>query len=186
MLTDNQIIDLFHARSEQAITELSEKYGRTCRRLSVNILKNPYDAEECVNDAYLGVWNTVPPRRPDSLPAYVCRIVRNLSLKRYRENTAVKRNSYYDAVLDELAECIPSPDTLEEAYAVKELTETINRFLSTLDKESRVMFMRRYWFSDSIEEIAGLFGTQKHNVSVKLSRIRQKLKRHLEKEGIVI
>ena len=103
-LEDNKIIDLFYARSEQAIIELSKRYGAVCRKIAGNILNNRLDAEECVNDAYLGVWSTVPPQSPDPLQAYVCRIVRNLSITKYHSNTAVRRNSFYDVALDELEE----------------------------------------------------------------------------------
>ena len=103
-MEDSKIIELFHERSEQAIMELSKKYGTICTRIAKNILNNSLDAEECVNDAYLGAWNTIPPQKPNPLKTYICRIVRNLSIKRYHSNTSMKRNSFYDAALDELYE----------------------------------------------------------------------------------
>ncbi len=183
MLEDSQIMDLFYARSEQAITELSQKYGIVCRKVAGNILKNRLDVEECVNDAYLGVWNTIPPQRPDYLLAYVCRIVRNLSIMKYHSNTAVKRNSFYDVALDELEECLASTAMVEAEITAKELSGLLDRFLEMLDQENRVMFVRRYWYSDSLSEIAERFHMSSNNVSVRLSRIRGRLKKFLKNEG---
>lgn len=184
ILEDSKIIDLFLERSEQAIVELSTKYGDVCKKVSRNILKNNLDAEECVNDAYLGAWNTIPPQNPNPLLTYVCRIVRNLSIKKYHANIAVKRNSFYNAALDELEECIAAVETVETEFSMKKLTELIDNFLDTLDQENRVMFIRRYWYSDSISDIAKRFQLKNNNVSVRLSRIREKLRDYLGKEGI--
>lgn len=183
-MDDSKIIELFFERSEQAIAGLSEKYGSVCERIAVNILNNRLDAEECVNDAYLGAWNTIPPQRPDPLLSYVCKIVRNLAIKRYHSNTAAKRNSTYDVSLDELENCFSSSDQAEEEFDAKESARIIDRFLETLDKENRVMFVRRYWFSDSISDLAELFDRSEHNISVRLYRTREKLKKYLIKEGV--
>lgn len=185
-MDDKQIIALFFERSEQAIDELDKKYGSICTQISYNILKNEEDAKECVNDAYLGAWNTIPPQNPNPLLAYICKIVRNLSIKKYYANTAKKRNSYYDVALHELENCLSSSLSLEDLFAEKELTKILNDFLKELDKESRVMFVRRYFYSDSISEIASRFDISKHNATVRLSRIRNKLKLFLEEEGIWI
>ncbi len=185
-MDDKKIIELFYERSEQAITELSKKYGLLCEKIADNILNNHLDAEECVNDAYLAVWNTIPPQNPDSLVSYVCRIVRNQAIKKYHENTALKRNSIYDTSLDELEEVLPSSASVEGELEAKEVSAMIDRFLETLDKQSRTMFIRRYWYSDSIEEIALSFKTSKHYISVRLSRIRKALKKHLVKEGVSV
>ena len=185
-MDDKNIIELFYERSEQAITELSKKYGLLCKKVADNILNNHLDAEECVNDAYLAVWNTIPPQNPDSLVSYVCRIVRNQAIKKYHENTALKRNSIYDTSLDELEEVLPSSASVEGELEAKEVSAIIDRFLETLDKQSRTMFIRRYWYSDSIEEIALSFKTSKHYISVRLSRIRKALKKHLVKEGVSV
>ncbi len=182
-LDDSKIIDLFYARSEQAIIELSEKYGSVCSKVAGNILNNAQDAEECVNDAYLGAWNTIPPQNPNPLLTYICRIVRNLSVMKYHANTAVKRNSFYDAVLDELEDCLSSSETVEERMTAEELSSALDRFLDTLDRENRVMFVRRYWYSDSISEIAQRFHMRSNSISVRLSRTRKKLKTYLMKEG---
>jgi RNA polymerase sigma-70 factor (ECF subfamily) len=185
-MEDQEIIELFLARSEQAITGLQGKYENRLMQIAWNILNDRFDAEECVNDTYLAVWNTIPPQKPDPLLAYVCRIVRNLSMKKYHANNARKRNSHYDVALDELEECIQSKATVESEYAVKELAGEINSFLSTLSRENRIMFVRRYWFSDSIEDIAKMFNTSSRNISLRLLRVRQKLKKYLEKEGILV
>ena len=182
-MDDSKIIELFFERSEQAIIELSNKYGAICSKVADNILNNRLDSEECVNDAYLGVWNTIPPQRPDPLLSYVCRIVRNLALKKYHENTAQKRNSNYDAALDEIAEFIPASFSVEDEIMAKEVAGVIDSFLETLNQQSRIMFIRRYWYADSIEELAALFHKSKHYISVRLSRIRKALSQYLRKEG---
>ena len=182
-MEDNKIIALFYARSEQAVIELSKKYGAVCRKVAGNILNNRLDVEECVNDAYLGVWNTVPPQSPDPLLAYVCRIVRNLSIMKYHSNTAVRRNSFYDVALDELEECLASKTTVETEITARELSGLLDRFLETLDPENRVMFVRRYWYSDSVTKIAEDFRMSSNNVSARLFRIRRRLKIFLKKEG---
>ena len=186
MMEDSKIIELFFARSEQAVVELSAKYGNVCSRVSKNILDNSLDAEECVNDAYLAAWNTIPPQKPDPLLTYVCRIVRNLSLKRHHSNTAQKRNSFYDAALDELSECIASNTTIEEEVLVKELSQRINVFLASLRKKERIMFVKRYWYCDSIAEIAKCFHMSSNHVSVRLLRIREKLRKYLREEGLIV
>lgn len=185
-MEDHQIIELFFARSEQAISHLALKYEKLCLKLSENILNNPRDAEECVNDTYLAVWNTIPPRKPESLPSYLCRITRNISIKRYHANTAKKRNSFYDIALNELDDCIPSSQNMENESDVKELANAINHVLGSLNRETRIIFVRRYWFADSISDLAKTFQTSEHNISVRLSRTRKTLKKYLEKEGIYI
>lgn len=185
-MEDQKIIDLFFARSEQAIAQLQNKYGNRCLRVAGNILNNRLDAEECVNDAYLAVWNSIPPQEPDPLLTYVCHIVRNLSIKKYHANSALKRNSHYDIALDELEECIQTNETVENELAVKELAGIINQFLGTLSRENRVMFVRRYWFSDSVADIAKVFKISSRNVSLRLLRVRKGLKKYLEKEGVWI
>ena len=153
-LNDSEIIDLFYMRSERAIMELAAKYGNACNKVAKNILNNILDAEECVNDAYLGAWNTIPPQNPNPLLTYICRIVRNLSIKKYHANTSVKRNSFYDAALDELEECVSSSESVEAEISAKELTRQIDYFLDTLDAESRILFVRRYWYALSLIHIS--------------------------------
>ena len=136
-MDDRQIIRLFFERSEQAITELSRKYGDLCFKVADNILNDPQDAEECVNDTYLRAWNAIPPEQPRSLAAFCCAIARNNALTRYQRDTAQKRNSHYDAALDELADTIPALGTTESEYEAKELSQAVNRFLGQLPKTDR-------------------------------------------------
>lgn len=185
-MDDSKIIELFFERSEQAIAELSEKYGKIIKKTAFNILGNEADAQECVNDAYLGVWNTVPPQSPDPLLTYVCRIVRNQAIKKYRSNTAAKRNSFYDAALDEIESCLPSGFSVEDEISAKALSEEINAFLSSISRENRIIFVKRYWFGEDTAEIANDMNLSRHNVTVKLSRTRQKLKKHLNEKGFGI
>lgn len=183
-MEDLQIIELFFARDQQAITELDIKYGSECHRLSYHILNDHQDAEECVNDAYLGTWNAIPPHRPNPLLRFVCKIVRNLSIKRYHANTAVKRNSCYDVALSEVEQEVFSPDTAETGLEAKELALVIESFLDTLSAENRVIFMRRYWFADPYDEIARRVGMTEKNVSVRLVRLRRQLREYLLNEGV--
>ena len=185
-LEDSQIIDLFFERSEQGIVELDRKYGAAVRKTAANILNDRQDAEECANDAYLGTWNTIPPHRPNPLGSYVCRIARNLAVSRYRAKTAAKRNSGFDLVLDELAECIPSGVNVETDYEARELTEAINRFLATLDRDDRFLFVRRYWYADPVADIAAVTHGSANRISVRLFRIREKLRKALIKEGLLL
>ncbi len=186
MVEDEAIIGLFFARSEQAIREVEIKYGRVCRGLSYNIVNNMQDAEECVNDAYLAAWNTIPPERPDPLLAYLCRIVRNISLKLYYRNTAAKRSSRYTVAVEEIEACMADPNTAETEVEARELAHIIESFLDTLSAENRVIFMRRYWFADSYKEIAEMTGLSEKNVSVRLTRLREKLKRYLKERGMFV
>lgn len=157
-MEDAQIIELFFARSEDAISELDMKYGKLCHKLADNILASAQDAEECVNDAYLSTWNAIPPQRPESLPAFVGTLVRRCSITRYRANTAMKRNSHYDMCMEELETFLASPQqAMEEHYAARELAAAIERFLDTQSKENRVLFMRRYWYADSFAEIGAKY-----------------------------
>lgn len=185
-MEDNRIVALLLERSEQALTVLSAKYGGKCHTIAHNVLGNHADAEECVNDALLGVWNSVPPHRPDPLSAYVYRVTRNTAIKRYRANTAAKRNSHYDVALEELESCLPAAETVEQAADAAVLAEALNAFLAILSTDDRVLFLRRYWYTDPVTVLAAATGTSPHYVSVRLSRIRQKLRTFLEKEGIVV
>lgn len=181
-MEDDNIIALFFKRSEQAIKELSAKYGKLIFHISHNILNNREDARECENDTYLGVWDAIPPKKPSPLVSFVCRIARNLSLKKRRYNKAKKRDSSFDEAMEELDDCIPVPSAEEEWFA-KELGRVVNEFVGTLSEEERIMFLRRYWFSDPVVSIARQFHMSENNVSVKLFRIRVKLKEYLGEEG---
>lgn len=185
-MEDSQIIDLFFARSEQAVAELDRKYGGVCQNLSYQILQSRLDAQECVNDAYLGVWNTVPPQRPNPLLTFLCALVRKISITRYHYNTAAKRNSQYSLALEELDGCLSSPDTPEAILERRELTRCLEEFLDQCAQLDRVIFLRRYWFADSYRDIAARVGLSEKNVSVRLSRTRKALREHLQKEGVLL
>lgn len=185
-MDDGKIIDLFFARNEQAIKELDIKYGKVCHGISYNILHNNQDAEECVNDAYLGAWNAIPPQQPNPLVTFLCKIVRNLSIMRHHMNTAIKRNSTYDVALEELEGCLASPHSVEDNFETKQLARMIEDFLETLTVENRVIFMRRYWFSDSYEMIARRVGITEKNVSVRLTRMRKQLRNFLIEREVLV
>ncbi|MBQ9768200.1 MAG: sigma-70 family RNA polymerase sigma factor [Lachnospiraceae bacterium] len=182
-MLDEEIIELFFERSEQALKELEVKYGKICLQTSYNILGNHSDAEECVNDSYLGVWNAIPPTRPNPLLTYVLKIVRNVSLTRYHKNQAKKRNSSYDLAVEELGDVLVSPNNVESEMELNELTAAIESFLESLSVQNRVIFMRRYWFYDAYEQIAKRVGLSEKNVSVRLTRMRKQLKDYLEERG---
>ena len=184
-LDDREIIALFYARSEQAIEELKKKHWAAVGRVAFNILNDPQDAEECVNDTYLGARNTIPPQNPEPLRTYVCKIARNLALKKLQSNQAVKRNSSYDAALDELADCLPSVETVESILDAKELSAAVNRFLDAVSYDDRYIFLRRYWYADTVTSIAAMMHWGAHRVSVHLSRTRKQLRNYLKKERML-
>jgi len=186
MVDDEKIIEMFFERSEQAIRELDHKYGKICHNLSYNILNNRQDAEECVNDAYLGAWNTIPPATPDPLLPYIAKIVRNISLKIYWRKEAAKRRSHNTIALQEIESCIADRKTLEDNLEARELARMIERFLDTLTSENRVIFIRRYWFCDSYKDIAKHMGFTEKNISVRLTCIRRKMKEYLMEREVFV
>ena len=186
MIEDEKIIDLFFNRSEKAIQELDIKYGKVCHKLSYNILNNKQDAEECVNDAYLGAWNAIPPTRPNPLLSYIVKIVRNISLKIYWRKEAAKRSRHYKIALEEIEGYITDQKTVEDEIEARELARIIEEFLDTLTVENRVIFMRRYWFADSYKDIAELVGISEKNISVRLTRIREKMKQYLIEREVFV
>jgi RNA polymerase sigma-70 factor (ECF subfamily) len=139
-----------------------------------------------VNDSYLATWNAIPPAKPNPLLAFVCKIVRNISLKRYEQNIAAKRNSHYDVAMEELEDCLVSTTTIEEEIAERELTGIIESFLDSLSKENRVIFLRRYWFSDTYADIAKQVGLTEKNVSVRLTRLRKELRKYLLEREVLL
>ena len=186
-MDDNMILDLYWARSESAISETAQKYGGYCRKIAMNILQNSEDTGECVNDTYLRAWNTIPPQRPTVFSSFLGKIIRNLSLNKYREQRAKKRGGYEVALLlDELEDCIPSGDSVEAEYEAGVIAKTIDRFLYSIDSEGRIIFVRRYWHVDSIRSIAAHFQMSESKVKSMLFRTRNKLRIYLEKEGITI
>jgi len=184
-MNDINIVQLFFERSEQAITELSQKYGKLCFHIALNILKCNEDAEECENDTYLKTWNRVPPDEPICLRAYVSRIVRNLALSQYRYNHRQMRDSHLQVYLSELQDCIPASQDVE-ASADDTVNNAIWTFLSMQDLTARNLFIQRYFYMESISTLSKKFGLKESNISTKLNRIRLKLKQYLEREGVVL
>ena len=186
MLDDEEIVELFLKRSEQAIQELDAKYGKSCYKLAFNIVNSKRDAEECVNDAYLGAWNAIPPARPTPLLPYILKIVRNVSLKAYWRKESSKRNSTYTVAMEELEACIADKNNVEDMIEAKELASIIESFLDTLTVKERVIFMRRYAYVDTYSDIAKRVGISEKNVSVRLALIRKKMKKYLiERERFI-
>lgn len=181
-MEDKTIVSLLWQRAEQAIEALAKKFGAGLHRLAMNILGNHPDAEESVNDTYLALWNAIPPEKPDPLTAYVYRVGKNTALKKLRDATAQKRDSRYDVSLDELSECVAGC-SLEDEFDARLLGRAIDRFLGAQTEQNRIIFLRRYWFGDSVKEIASLYAMKAGAVSVRLSRLRDALKEHLTKEG---
>ena len=181
-MEDRQIIKLFLQRSGSAITATAKKYGSRLLQLAGNILHDPRDAEEAVNDTYLALWNAIPPEEPDPLSAYSYRVCRNTALNKHRSNTAQMRNTAYDLSLDELAQCIPDT-AMEETLTARELGRAIDTFLTMQSRDSRIIFLRRYWFGDSVKDIAKALGMKEGAVSTRLSRTRSALNLYLIKEG---
>ncbi len=183
-MTDEKIIGLFFSRDEEAIRALDEKYGARLRTISSRILNDERMAEECVNDAYLAIWNNIPPEAPSPLFPYIFKITKKLSIKRYSKESAEKRNSRYDVALSEIEECISSQETPEDAAEASELRAYIEGFLDRERVENRVIFIRRYIFLDSYSEISNLTGLSEKTVSVRLVRLRRALRKYLIKKGI--
>ena len=185
-MDDKKIIELYFARSEDAITETDKKYGAYCVSIARSILTSPEDAEECVNDAYLRVWNSIPPQRPDNFSAFAAKIVRNLSLDRLKRIRAGKRSGATVA-LEELEGCLfTSSDTLAENVAETELRRAINVYLRKCSERDRAVFIRRYFFTESLETIAKNFDLSYANTSKILARMRTGLKEFLKKEGFYL
>lgn len=181
---DEQIVDLYWARSENAILETANRYGKYCHYIAYNILYNDEDSEECVNDTYLKAWNIIPPQRPNKLSTFLGKITRNLALDRYKYNNREKRGGgQIPLVIDELAECISATDETYHTVDNMVLVDCFNHFLAALPTETRKIFMRRYWYFSSIKEIAADFSIGESNVKMILLRARKELKQVLEKEG---
>lgn len=183
-LEDNEIIELFWQRSQQAITETDGKYGGRLKSLSMNILHDREDAEECVNDTYHATWNTLPPQRPNYFFAYLAKLARNFSFGKYDYYHAQKRDVTVVELSDEIENCIPSPNDLEQKMDSREIGRIISEFLYTQPPEMRMVFVRRYWYMDSVKDISLAFHSSESKVKSILFRMRNKLREHLEKEGV--
>lgn len=182
-MEDKQIVDLYWARSETAVAETEKKYGRYCHYIAYQILYNREDAEEVVNDTYLKAWNTIPPQRPDPLKPYVGMISRQLALDAYEAQHAQKRGGQVPLALDELAECIPDPDSRADIGESVALSDALDRFLWALPERTRNVFVRRYFYMSTVAEIARDFSMKESNVAMHLLRTRKKLAQFLKKEG---
>ena len=186
-MDDKQIVDLYWERSESAISETEKKYGKYCHYIAYNILNSDPDAEECVNDTYLRAWEAMPPHRPTLLKSFIGRITRNLALDRYDRERALKRRGNTELIFEEIGECLPAVG--EEGREMSDeiaLRDAINGFLESLPEETRIIFMRRYWYLSPVSHIAGDLGLSVSNVKVILMRTRKKFKAYLEKENISI
>jgi RNA polymerase sigma-70 factor (ECF subfamily) len=177
-MNDQEIISLYFDRNEQAIKETDTKYGKTCMQVSMNILHSRPDAEECVNDTYLKTWNSIPPTNPHSLCAFLCRIIRNLSLNRLQELTAAKRSRELTVSFEELEDCIPLPDEQSP-----ELAALLESFLREQSETDRVLFVGRYWFACSMEELAKQTGLTSKAIHMRVFRTRERLRAYLTERG---
>jgi len=184
-MDDKQIVALYWERSETAIAETERKYGRYCHYIACNILYSDQDAEECVNDTYQKAWETMPPKKPELLSAYLGKLTRHIAINRYIHDHADKRSPGMQVILDEAEEFIPDPadsDVSDEIH----LRDAINFFVASLTQEVRVVFVRRYWYMSSVKDIAKDYGMTESNVKVTLMRTRNRFKEYLEREGISI
>ena len=187
LIVDEKIIELFFERSEKAIDELDAKYGKVFHKTSYNILNNYLDAEECVNDAYLGTWNSIPPHRPSFLKLFLAKVTRNLAFTRWRKQSAAKRGGgETELVLEELAGCIPGREQIDDQLNEKELVRAIQEFLDTLAERDRAIFLHRYFFVEDADTISARYGMKRTTVNVILSRTRTKLKIYLTQEGYIL
>ncbi len=184
ILPDADIVALYFDRSEEAILQSQRKYGKACHRIAYNILHSDEDAEECVSDTWLRAWGAIPPERPTRLGAWLATVTRRLALSRYEYKTAAKRYGGVETSLEELSECVAEGSlTVADEVAI---SNAINGFLSSLPTRTRMIFMRKYWYMDSVTDIAAAFGMSESAVKITLHRTRAKFRKHLEKEGITV
>ena len=183
-MEDSEIVKLLTERSEQAVAAVSQKYGRYCKKIALNILQNNEDADECVNEALMKLWNSSPPSTPDALQLFLARIVKSAAYDKLRLSQREKRGGGEVALaLDEIAECVSGNSSVEDELEQKELQSAINSFLKRLNVKHRKIFLLRYWYCFSVSEIAERLGTSENSISVTLTRTRRKLKEYLTKRG---
>ena len=186
-MNDREIISLFFARQEKAISATADKYGRYCHTIAYNILSNHLDAEECVNDTYLGAWNSIPPEEPRSLAAYLGRITRNLALNRLQKQNRLKRGGgEMTLIWEELGEMLPDRETPEQSWERAAAKAAIERFLQGLEAQERILFLRRYWWAEPVKTAAAYCGLSPQRAKSILERLRRDLRRELEKEEITL
>ena len=182
-MTDEQIIRLYFDRDQAAIAETDQKYGSYCYSIASNLLGRE-DSEECVNDTYHAAWTHIPPEVPQSLKAFLGRIVRNLSISRFRRSHAQKRSSGTDVLLSELEDCLPTPQTVETEADSRELSRLISSWLATLSGDDRALFVLRYWHGSAVQDLAEKCGCTPNAVSLRIRRLRKNLKHYLEAKGV--
>lgn len=185
-MDDVRIIELFFLRDEKAINETQKKYGEFIRSVAFNITGSEEDSSECINDTYLKLWNSIPPEIPVNLKAYLGKIIRNSALSRYRMNKAAKRDCGTYVLLSELEECLPSNDSTEDEFDAKRTGELISLWLKALSEEDRIIFMKRYWYGESVKLIAEKMGISQKKAANKLFELRKKLKKELEQKGVQV
>ena len=186
-MDDSQIVELYLSRDESAITQTSQKYGTKLRRIAQNVLSDIETSEECENDAYLQTWNLIPPNEPRTyLFSFVGKIVRHLAIDRLRHESRQKRSALYCDLTDEMQECIPGTADVSQVFDSKELSECINIFLDSCSDEQRNIFVRRYWYFDSVSEICAKYSLTQSKVKTTLFRMREKLKKHLADGGFTV
>ena len=185
-MDDAAIVKLYWSRDESAIEETDRKYGAYCRTIAQNILSNREDAEECVSDTWHNAWNAMPPKRPGSLPPFLGRIVRNLSISRWRREHAQKRYGGLEGLLSGLEECLPDPCGVEEMAEGRALTRRIELWLEGLSRDDRAVFLQRYWYGQEVQALAKAWGVSPNQMAKRLQRLRKSLKRDLEQEGIAV
>ncbi len=185
-MTDEELIALLEVRDKNALVELENKYGSYCKSIAMNILRNRQDTDECLNDAYLSVWKAIPPAKPDDLRMYLAGVVRNAAISHWRKAHAEKRGSgHIELLLEELSDAAASDSALEKLDDTLALKDAFNAFLGSLKQEQRRIFLLRYWYMEKIEEIAEKLGISESKVKVSLHRTRNKLKKLLEREGLL-
>lgn len=183
-MEDRQIIDLLFARDEQGLRKTEEKYAALYKGILRQALSNNADIDECANDVLMALWNSIPPNRPDHFPSYISRIARRIGINRYKHNTRQKRSIQCTVLLSELEGCIPATDRVETRQEAMALRQVLHVFLQDLDPQTRVLFIRRYYYLETVKSLAKRFGVSQSFVSVRLHRARSALRKLLKKEGI--
>lgn len=184
-MDDQSIVELYLQRDENAIKESRNKYEAYCYRIAINILSVAEDVEECINDTWISVWNRIPPVIPKSLKAFLGKLVRDISLSRYRAVHAKKRYNGMELILDELAECIPSGQDIQKSLEQKELSETVNGWLDSLPQEDRVLFVKRYYYGETVKQLSEMQSCTENQMAQKMMKLRNKLKAHLLSGGVL-
>lgn len=185
-MNESEIIELYFQRDESAIEKTDAEYGGFCRMIALNILSIQEDAEECINDTYLRAWNLIPPQKPDCFKVWLGKVVRNISLDLWRKNHRQKRYAGIELLFDELEECIPSQVNPDSEIEKIELIDFLNKWLASLSKNDRILFMRRYWNGEALKDLADLYHISPANLANRLYYLRKKLKAALVKEGITL